>query len=390
MPRAARRPLVRALVAFLAASLLATATLVGVAAGAASADDPLARAQARITAAQRAADEAAASFDDAQTRFYSLQGNVARTQRAVDAAMARSQRLVRIVRARALVAYKGGGGVSFDALLGDTADALDAGRRAVLFDKANARSLSVVDELEATTHDLRERRRVLQAQIADQATALQSLRARQAELQQQLATAIRGEQELRTELQRQRRAAEYQLFVQRARAAARAEAVQVARAAAARRAVAASTGPSRGLASLPVPAAPAPVNGMVCPVAGPVSFSDTYGSPRSGGRSHQGVDMFAARGTPTVAILSGSVFFQGDPLGGLAAYLQASDGNTYYYAHLDDYVGGARTVAAGEVIGHVGITGNASDAPPQLHFERRLGGPNGYRANPYPTVRPIC
>jgi murein DD-endopeptidase MepM/ murein hydrolase activator NlpD len=128
---------------------------------------------------------------------------------------------------------------------------------------------------------------------------------------------------------------------------------------------------------------------MVCPVAGAVSFTDTYGSARSGGRSHKGVDMFAARGTPTVAVLSGSVFFQSDPLGGLAAYLQAGDGNTYYYAHLNDYVGGARSVSVGEVIGHVGTTGTV-DAPPHLHFERRLGGPNGERVNPYPTVRPIC
>ena len=123
---------------------------------------------------------------------------------------------------------------------------------------------------------------------------------------------------------------------------------------------------------------------------GSVSFSSTYGAPRGNGRTHKGVDMFAARGTPTVAVLAGTVFFQSDPLGGLAAYVQGSDGNTYCYAHLNDYVGGGRSVAKGEVIGHVGNTGDASDAPPHLHFEIRLGGPNGTRINPYSTVRAHC
>ena len=122
---------------------------------------------------------------------------------------------------------------------------------------------------------------------------------------------------------------------------------------------------------------------------GPVSFTDTYGSPRDGGRTHKGVDMFSPRGTPVVAVLPGSVFFQGDPAGGNAAYLQASDGNTYYYAHLDQYVGAARNVAAGEVIGTVGNTGT-NDAPTHLHFEIRIGGPNGTRINPYPTVAAHC
>ena len=109
----------------------------------------------------------------------------------------------------------------------------------------------------------------------------------------------------------------------------------------------------------------------VCPVQGPVSFTDTFGSPRSGGRRHQGNDLFAPVGTPLVAVTDGSVFFQGDPLGGNAAYVEGHDGNTYYYAHLNDYVGGARPVTAGELIGHVGNTGDASDGPPQLHFEIR-------------------
>ncbi|NIR39172.1 MAG: hypothetical protein GWN07_25190, partial [Actinobacteria bacterium] len=43
---------------------------------------------------------------------------------------------------------------------------------------------------------------------------------------------------------------------------------------------------------------PAATGGRVCPVDGAVAFTDTWGAPRSGGRTHKGVDMIAARGTP--------------------------------------------------------------------------------------------
>ncbi len=103
-----------------------------------------------------------------------------------------------------------------------------------------------------------------------------------------------------------------------------------------------------------------------------------------------GNDLFAPIGTPLVAVTSGSVFFQGDPLGGNAAYVQGNDGNTYYYAHPSDSVGGERSVKAGELIGHVGNTGDASDAPPQLHFEIRPGSASAKGIDSYPTLAAHC
>lgn len=132
--------------------------------------------------------------------------------------------------------------------------------------------------------------------------------------------------------------------------------------------------------------------GMACPVDGFSTFTDTWGAPRSGGRSHQGVDMLAARGTPTVAIEAGTIRRMGNGgLGGITIWLTGSTGDEYYYAHLDDWAPGlsvGQSVAAGELIGYVGSTGNASYAVPHLHFEFHPGG--GSAINPYPLVKGIC
>jgi peptidoglycan LD-endopeptidase LytH len=49
-------------------------------------------------------------------------------------------------------------------------------------------------------------------------------------------------------------------------------------------------------------AAPVTSSGMACPQDNPRSFTDTWGAPRSGGRSHQGTDIFGARGGDVFAI----------------------------------------------------------------------------------------
>ncbi len=127
--------------------------------------------------------------------------------------------------------------------------------------------------------------------------------------------------------------------------------------------------------------------GWICPVQGPTGFGDTWGQPRSGGRSHQGVDMIAARGVPLVAVVDGFAQSKVNTLGGNTVQLAGADGNKYYYAHMDRWETLGQ-VTAGTVIGYVGDTGNAKFSTPHLHFEIHPGG--GAAVNPYATVRAHC
>lgn len=120
-----------------------------------------------------------------------------------------------------------------------------------------------------------------------------------------------------------------------------------------------------------------------CPVAG-FTYSQGF-SP-----THSGVDMGAPQGTPVRAVRNGTLWYWStNDVGGYSVYLKADDGNTYYYTHLAPY-GAAlenttRTVSAGDVIEAVDHTGNANGYD-HLHFEVRLGGPNGTRIDPRPTL----
>lgn len=114
------------------------------------------------------------------------------------------------------------------------------------------------------------------------------------------------------------------------------------------------------------------------PVAGGATFSNDWGTPRPGGRSHQGIDLFAPTGTPIVAISDGTLFKVGwNGVGGWRFWLRDKWGNEFYHAHLSAFAPAAKegaVVKAGTVIGFVGNTGDARTTPPHLHFEVHPGG----------------
>jgi peptidoglycan LD-endopeptidase LytH len=153
--------------------------------------------------------------------------------------------------------------------------------------------------------------------------------------------------------------------------------------AAARAAAQASTGGGSGSGSIPI------VKGgalQACPAPG-TSFTDTFGAPRSGGRTHQGVDMMGNYGMPIYAAQSGTVSHSSSSLGGNQAYVHASNGDYTFYAHLQGYSNASGSVSAGTLIGYMGDTGNATGTP-HLHFEYHPGG--GAAVNPTPYVAAVC
>lgn len=129
---------------------------------------------------------------------------------------------------------------------------------------------------------------------------------------------------------------------------------------------------------------------LAFPVAGgKARIGSIWGDPRdAGGRSHEGIDIFAPRGTPVVAAADGTTHRVGDNrLGGKVIFLRPKGKNlSLYYAHLDSQlVRSGDRVSAGDTIGLVGNTGNARNTPPHLHFGiYAMGG----AINPYTFVNP--
>ena len=124
-----------------------------------------------------------------------------------------------------------------------------------------------------------------------------------------------------------------------------------------------------------------------CPVPG-ASFVNDYGYVKPGGVVHEGVDLFASKGTEIYAPVGGTVERFPNPSGGKAVMLWGSDGNRYYLAHLSDY-GESGRVSAGDVIGYVGNTGDAEATSPHLHFVIHPNGGDDV-VNPFPSLVAAC
>lgn len=138
-------------------------------------------------------------------------------------------------------------------------------------------------------------------------------------------------------------------------------------------------------------------NGLIIPVVGVsrARLRDTFDESR-GARRHEAIDFAAPVGTPVVAAGDGRVakLFSSVP-GGLTVYQFDPDENfAYYYAHLAAYAVGlseGATLTRGDLLGYVGVTGNAAADAPHLHFAVFRLGPDrkwweGEAVNPYPYL----
>src|SRR5205085_2118649 len=142
---------------------------------------------------------------------------------------------------------------------------------------------------------------------------------------------------------------------------------------------------------------------LIFPVVGPALYTDDFGQPRPGG-PHQGNDLLATKRQLAVAVEPGTVSFWTTSAGaGCMLYLHGDSGTTYEYIHLNNdltagndnkgkcvagtaYAKGLKDgtkVAAGQVLGYVGNSGDADGGPTHLHFELHPNGGKGVDAYPW-------
>jgi Ca2+-binding RTX toxin-like protein len=121
-----------------------------------------------------------------------------------------------------------------------------------------------------------------------------------------------------------------------------------------------------------------------CPVEGG-NILDNFGDPRPGGRTHEGVDILAPKGTPIHAPFAGTTEHDHGSLSGRAVFVHGEDGFVYN-AHLSRFKPEGR-VKTGDVIGFVGSTGNAGSTNHD-HFEWHPH--DGEAVDPYDLVKKAC
>ena len=161
----------------------------------------------------------------------------------------------------------------------------------------------------------------------------------------------------------------------------------------------ASTFPSEG-------AVPPVTHPITFPVEGTVQYSDDFGAPRSGGRTHEGNDLLGTKLQHELAASDGvvtSLQVGASALAGNMLTLTGTDGWFYYYIHVnndtpgtDDGLNPAQWrfapgiavgshVVAGQFIAYLGDSGNAESTAPHLHFE--VHPPTGEAVDPYPSLQ---
>lgn len=326
-----------------------------------------------IEAAQRRADEASQAVSDAESELGVLEQEIVALEAKSQRTTAELEALQSSVQELVVERYMNASDLP---LL--VADDLNEGLKAEAMTRAVGKGkLDDVDRYAELKADIEADQAALRSRKDAQTAALDRLERALDDVQSELATLQRLEQERREREERERIAAE--------EAAAKAAAE---RAAAANRPVT-TQAPTRSEPRDTDQPQIVSGGGMVCPVAQPNSFIDSWGYPRSGGRRHQGVDIMAPRGTPVLAPKAGHFDQRSNSLGGLSYRLTTSDGTYFYGAHLDAYSNvGEGHVEAGTVIGYVGNTGNARGGATHLHFEIHPGG--GGAVNSYPATRAAC
>ena len=306
--------------------------------------DPVSLAQERLTAARDQATEISGKISAAQTEQAKLEAEIADAEAKIPALRARAAELRIQVKARAAQLYvRQGGSAAFESAMAaeNTEDGL---RAAHLTDTIGEQDLDAATELRATAAKLADR----EAQLQDQRAQLEKTIAALAPLNDLLQQKLQIASALYDKV--------HALVVD----------------------------------GVPAHGVDVATSATACPVKGVVVFTDDFGELRAGG-VHPGIDMGALTDTPVVAVTDGIWRRDVGGDGGNGAWLTGLDGVSYYYAHFSHYEGDSQggLVNAGDVIGYVGMTGNATG--PHLHFEIHPGKPGeNPPVDPFATLLALC
>lgn len=277
-------------------ALVAALVFVGPVAPGYAAEGEVERAEAAVQDAQRKANAANQGLQAAEAALDDAEGAVVKGTAELKVARRRLDEAAAAVRASAVREYTSGRAAT--SLKSD--DIVKITRSRAYLGVATGASADQVDQLRALASDLEDRERNLNKQVSNQRAKLAAFQ----RLEGQLASSL---DRLGTELgAARRREAEAKAAAAAAvEAAEKARLEAEARAAEAARRLLEETRDREARAARPAPSAgpgpqAAPVNKgpWVCPVQGGATFTNDWGFPRSGGRRHQGNDLFAARGTP--------------------------------------------------------------------------------------------
>jgi murein DD-endopeptidase MepM/ murein hydrolase activator NlpD len=333
-----------------------------------------------LQAAEAQVADAQAELDRLNGLWQEAEASLARSQdqeadaRARIAELERELARIRVeLNERAASLFIAGGNPQIVAVL--VSDSITDAADRLEFASALAQTdADLANRVAVQTQDLTWQRQRLADAVAEQARAVSALESQQAAIDARLGDYQQLVDDLEAKLEAEREAA----------------------AAAAAAADSASGGGSGSPTSTGSPSGGggggAPITGsgwlLTCPVAGASSFVDSFGDPRPGGRSHEGIDLIAARGTPVVAVHGGTVHRTSSSIGGYGVVLTHDGSSDWtFYTHFDSYgaYGEGAHVSAGQVIGYVGNTGTTVY---HLHFEYHPGG--GSALNPYSALLGVC
>jgi murein DD-endopeptidase MepM/ murein hydrolase activator NlpD len=323
------------------------------------------RAYEELVASRAELDAAIAAFEGIRSQIFDVTYRMERLETRITEDRAEARTLENAARELVVEAYiNGTSGASVTiALEAESIQEVVTGQ--AIYERANALSISALDRLGAVSREL--------DRLSD------DLEVEKAELQQLEVISQRAMERVNELLADSER--RFNAKDDAARAAlARYEAEQARkRAAEAARRARERAGTANG----------AVYDYLRCPSGAPMWFRNDWGNPRSGGRTHKGTDIFAAKGTKVIASIGGTVRIRNGGLGGKSVWLYGADGNAYYYAHLNSWkVSTGERVNKGQLIATAGNTGNASGGANHTHFQLHPGG--GSPRNPYPTLAAIC